>query len=62
MEQYIPVAQTRPKLLRVWSLFCKQDTKERYWGHQFCLMERDISVRPTEMTGLVKVDHLQSWS
>ena len=31
---------------------CKQDTKERY-----CQMERDISVRPTEMTGPVKVDH-----
>ena len=32
---------------------CKQDTKERY-----CQMERDISVRPTEMTRPVKVDHL----
>ena len=40
----------------------KQDTKERYWGQQFCQMERDISVRPTEMTRPVKVDHLQSWS
>ena len=29
---------------------CKQDTKERYWGQQFWQMERDISVRPTEMT------------
>ena len=41
---------------------CKQGTKERYWGQQFCQMERDISVRPTEMTRPVKVDHLQSWS
>ena len=41
---------------------CKQDTKERYWGQQFCQMERDISVRPTEMTRPVTVDHLQSWS
>ena len=41
---------------------CKQDTKERYWGKQFCLMETDISVRPTEMTGLVKEDYLQTWS
>ena len=41
---------------------CKQDTKERYWEQQFCQMERDISVRPTEMTRPVKVDHLQSWS
>ena len=41
---------------------CKQDTKERYWGQQFGQMERDISVRPTEMTRPVTVDHLQSWS
>ena len=27
----------------------KQVTKERYWGQQFCQMERDISVRPSEM-------------
>ena len=62
MGQYIPVAQTRPKPPRVWLLFRKQDTKERYWGQQFCLMERDISGRPTETTGPFKVDHLQSWS
>ena len=42
--------------------FCKQDTKERYWGQQLCQMERNISVRPTEMTRPVKEDHLQSWS
>ena len=41
---------------------CKQDTKEQYWGQQFWQMERDISVRPTEMTRPVTVDHLQSWS
>ena len=35
--------------------------KKRYWGQQFCQMEGDISVRPTEMTRPVKVDHLQSW-
>ena len=40
---------------------CKQNTKERYWGQQFCQMERDISVRRTDMTRLVKEDHLQSW-
>jgi len=39
---------------------CKQDTKERYWGQQFCQMERDSSVRPTEITRPVKEDHLQS--
>ena len=27
---------------------CKQDTKERYWGQQFCQMERDVSIRPTD--------------
>ena len=41
---------------------CKQDTKERYWGKQCCQMEKNISVRPTEITRPVKVDHLQSWS
>ena len=41
---------------------CKQDTKEQYWGQQFCQMERDFSVQPTEMTRPVKEDHLQSWS
>ena len=41
---------------------CKQDTKERYWGQQFCQMERDISVRPTELSCPVKVGHPQYWS
>ena len=41
---------------------CKQDKKEQHWGQQFSQMERDISVRPTEKTRVVKVDHLQSWS
>ena len=41
---------------------CKQDAKEGYWGQQFSQMETDISVRPTEMTRPVKVDHLQRWS
>ena len=41
---------------------CKQDTRERYWGQQFCQMERDISVRRIEMTRPIKVDHLLSWS
>ena len=40
---------------------CKRDKKERYWGQQFWQMERHISVRPTEMTRPVTVDHLQSW-
>ena len=41
---------------------CKHDAKELFWGQHFCQMERDISVRPTEMTRPVKEDHLQSWS
>ena len=38
---------------------CKKDAKERYWGQQFCQMERDILVQLTEMRGPVKVDHPQ---
>ena len=41
---------------------CKQDTKWRYWEQQFDQMETHISIRPTEMTRPVKVDHLESWS
>ena len=41
---------------------CKQDTKWRYWEQQFGQMERHISIRPTEMTRPIKVDHLESWS
>ena len=36
--------------------------KRRYWGQQFCQMERNISDRTTEITRPVKEDHLQSWS
>ena len=58
MQRYIPVTHTRPKPPRVWLFFfyflfflffCKQDTKERYWGQQFCQMERDISVGLTDL-------------
>ena len=38
--------------------YCKLDAKEGYRRQQFCQMKRDISVRPTEMSGRVKVDHL----
>ena len=63
MERYIPVAQTRLKgTARLVIVLVNKDTKERYWGQQFCQMERDISVRPTEMTRPVGVDQLQSWS
>ena len=57
MEQSLPVAKTRPKAPRVWL----QNTKQRYWGQQFCQMERDISVQPTKVTRLLKEVHLQSW-
>ena len=40
----------------------KRDIKERYWGQELCQMERDISVRLSEMTRPVKVDHHQSRS
>ena len=40
---------------------CNQNTEERYWGKQFCQMERDILVQPTEMSRLVKVNHLQKY-
>ena len=42
-----------------WELLrsCKQDRKEQYWVQQFWQMERDISVRLTEMTRPVTVDH-----
>ena len=57
MERYIPVAQTRLKgTARLVIVLVNKDTKERYWGQQFCQMERDISVRPTEMTRPVKED------
>ena len=48
--------------LETTSCSCNQDTKEQYWGQQFWQMERDISVRPIEMTGPFKVDHLHRWS
>ena len=43
---------------------CKQDTKEQYWGQQFLSNGKGHfgQTRPTEITGPVKVDHLQSWS
>ena len=60
--RYIPAAQSRPKPPRVWLLFLWAGYKRAVLGTTFCQMERVISVRPTEMTRPVKVDHLQSWS
>ena len=54
-EGYILVVQTQPKPPHVWLLFLQAEYKK---AKQFCQMERDISVRPTEMTWPVKVDHL----
>ena len=66
MQRYIPVKFRShipdPSHRAFGYCSCKQDTKERYWGQQFCQMERDISVRPTEITWPVKVDHLEGWS
>ena len=54
MERYIPDAQTQPKLPRVYLLTSwKQNIvkwKGTFWSHR------------TEMTGSVKIDHLQRWS
>ena len=62
MERYIPVAHTWPKPQRVCLLFLPAGYKRAVLGTTSLSMERDISVRPTEMTRPVKVDHLQSWS
>ena len=45
--------------------YCKQDAKERYWGQQFCQMERDIWDNLTVQSvseDAFKVDQLQNWS
>ena len=47
------------KLLGLVSSIEKSGTGDNNFGK---CMERDISVRPTEMTRTVTVDHLQSWS
>ena len=36
--------------------------KRGTWGNNFVKWKRNISVRPTEMSGPVKVDNLQRWS
>ena len=61
MERYIPVAQTRLKPPRVWLLFMKAGYKRAVLRTTILSNGKGISVRPTE-TGLVKVDHLHTWS
>ena len=36
-------------------IFLVNRIKERYWGQQFCQMERDISVRPLELVPNIPV-------
>ena len=62
MERYIPVVQTRLKPPRVWLLFMKAGYKRAVLRTTILSHGKGISVRLTEITGLVKVDHLQSWS
>ena len=59
MERTFQLNRPNPSHRSFGYCYCKQDTKERYWGQQFSFVK---SVRPTEITGPVKVDHLQSCS
>ena len=44
-------------------LVSKIKKKDWFWGQQFCQMERVVSVRPTEITGPVKVSRTKpKWS
>ena len=59
MERTFQLNRPNPSHRSFGYCYCKQDTKDRYWGQQFSFVK---SVRPTEITGPVKVDHLQSCS
>ena len=63
MEQYILVPQTRAKVLRIWLLYLFPGYKRAVLGTAILSNGiTDISVQLTEMTRLVKVDHLERWS
>ena len=62
MERYIPVAKTWPKPPFLVIVLVSKIQKSGTEDNNFCQMGRDTSVRPTEMTRPVKVDHLQNWS
>lgn len=42
--------RTDPSHRALYHCSCRQNTKKQYWGQKFCQMERDISVRPNEIT------------
>ena len=58
MERYIPVAQTQRLVIVLVSRMQKIGDKLIQYQNG----KVTFSVRPTEMTGPFKVDHLQSWS
>ena len=63
MERFIPVSQIRSKPQGVCLLFLLQaGYKRAVLGTTILSNGRDFSVGPTEMSGLVKVNHLQRWS
>ena len=63
MERFIPVSQIRSKPQGVCLLFLLQaGYKRAVLGTTILSNGRDFSVGPTEMSGLVKANHLQRWS
>ena len=42
MERYFRLLKPDPSHRAFGYCSCKQDTKEEYWGQQFCQMERDV--------------------
>ena len=63
MERFIPVSQIRSKPQGVCLLFLLQaGYKRAVLGTTILSNGRDFSVGPTEMSGLVKVNHFQRWS
>ena len=63
MERFIPVSQIRSKPPRVCLLFPLQaGYKRAVLGTTILSNGKDFRVGPTEMSGLVKVNHLQRLS
>ena len=62
-QRFIPVSQIRSKPPRVCLLFLLQaGYKRAVLGTKILPNGRDFSVGPIQMSGLVKVSHLQRWS
>ena len=55
VEQYIPVAQTRPKQPHIWLLFLKAGYKRAVLGTTIFSNEKGHATRSAEMSGQVKV-------